>query len=165
MTNSAKPTGEQPETSQVTVVVLGESDFSPDTHQVIPLEPHYGPPLVAKDSGGFKLSYSEVVHFQDIYYFESGCLWLGYTNSMLYDHPLDHQGHIASILHSSTAAYSSYIGLVTMGISIIRRVKNSDIHCHYFDIVGTIPGQDHHNIWARLHFLPDFLVLSLSCHT
>ena len=77
MTGSAEPTGEQPEALQVAVVVLGESDFAPDIHQVIPSEPRYGPPLVAKDSGGFELSYSEVVqvqHFQGIYYFELGCL-------------------------------------------------------------------------------------------
>ena len=92
MTGSAKPTGEQPETSQVAVVISGEIDFAPDTHQMILSEPHYGPPLVAKDSGGFKLSYSETVQvqqFQGIYYFESGCLQLGYTNSMPHDHPLD----------------------------------------------------------------------------
>ena len=73
---------------------------------------------------------------------------------MPYDHPLDRQGHIASVMHSGTAAYSSYIGLVASGISITTRDKNSDIHCHYFDIIGTVPGQDHHNIWGSLHFLP-----------
>ena len=80
MTDSAEPTREQPETLQVAVVVLEESDFAPDTHQVILSDPRYGPPLVAKDSGGFELSYSEVVqvqHFQGIYYFKSGCLQLG----------------------------------------------------------------------------------------
>ena len=107
-------------------------------------------------------NYSEVVqvqHFQGIYYFESGCLQLGYTNSMPYDHPLDRQGHIASVMHSGTAAYSSYIGLIALDISITTRVENSDIHHHYFDIVGTTSGQDHHNIWGSLHFLP--LVLNV----
>ena len=123
---------------------------------MILLEPCCGLPLVAKDGGGSKLNYSELVqvqHFQGIYYFESGCLLLGYTNSMPYEHPLDQQGCIASILHSGTAAYSSYIGLVALGISITTRVENSDIHHQYFDIIGTIPGQDHHNIWGSLHFL------------
>ena len=132
-------------------------DFTPDTHQVIPLEPCYGPLLIAKDSNSFELGYYEAVQvqqFQGIYYFKSGCLPPGYTNSPPYDHPLDQQGHIALILHSGTAAYSSYIGLVTSGISITTRVENSDIHCHYFDIVGTIPGQDRHYIWGSLHFLP-----------
>ena len=69
----------------MTVVVSEESDFTPDIHQVIPLEPCYGLPLVAKDDGGSELNYSEAVqvqHFQGIYYFESGCLRPGYTNSM-----------------------------------------------------------------------------------
>ena len=154
---SGEPSGEQPGTSQVTVVVSEESDFTPDIHQVIPLEPCCGLPLIAKVGGGSELNYSEAVqvqYFQGIYYFKSGCLQPGYTNSMPYDHPLDQQGHIAAILHSGTAAYSSYIGLVASGISITTRVENSDIHQQYFDIVGTISGQDHHKIWGSLHFLP-----------
>ena len=89
---SGEPSMEQPGTSQVTVVVLEESDFAPDIHQVIPSEPCCSLPLVAKDGGGSELNYSEAVHvqhFQGIYYFKSGCLWLGYTNSMPYDYPLD----------------------------------------------------------------------------
>ena len=139
----------------MTVAVSDESDFAPDIHQVIPSEPCYGLPLVAKDGGGSELNYSEAVEVQDfqgIYYFKSGCLRPGNTNSMLYDHPLD--GHIASVLHSGTAAYSSYIGLVASGIPITARVESRDIHHQYFDIVGTIPGQDNHNIWGSLHFLP-----------
>ena len=90
--SSGESSGEQHGTSQVTVVVSDESDFTPDIHQVIPSEPCYGLPLVAKDGGGSKLNYSEVVKvkdFQGIYYFESGCLRPGYTNSMPFDHPLD----------------------------------------------------------------------------
>ena len=167
MTNSAEPTGEQPEALQVAVMVSEESDFTPDTYQVIPLEPCYGPPLIAKDNNGFELGYCEAVQvqqFQGIYYFKSGCLRLGYTNFMPYDHPLDQQGHIALILHSDTAAYSSYIGLVTLGISITTRVENGDIHCHYFDIVETIPRQDHHYIWGSLHFLLLVSNMFLPCY-
>ena len=83
---------------------------------------------------------------------------------MPYDHPLDQQGHIASIMHSGTAAYPSYIGLIALDISITTRVKNSDIHHHYFDIVGTVPGQDHHNIWGSLHLLPLVSNVFLSCY-
>ena len=75
--SSGEPSREQQGTLQVTVVVLDESDFAQDIHQVIPSEPCYGLPLVAKDGGGSKLNYSEVVQVQDfqgIYYFESGCL-------------------------------------------------------------------------------------------
>ena len=42
---SGEPSGEQLGTSQVTVIVSEESDFAPDIHQVIPLEPCYGLPL------------------------------------------------------------------------------------------------------------------------
>ena len=72
-----EPSGEQPGTSQVTVVVSEESDFTSDIHQVIPSEPCCSLPLVAKDGGGSELNYSEVVQVQDIqgiYYFKSGCL-------------------------------------------------------------------------------------------
>ena len=74
---SGEPSGEHPGTLQVTVVVSDESDFTPDIHQVIPSEPCYGLPLVAKDDGGSELNYSEAVEVQDfqgIYYFKSGCL-------------------------------------------------------------------------------------------
>ena len=40
-----------------------------------------------------------------------------------------------------------------MGIPITTRVESRDIHRQYFDIIGTIPGQDNHNIWGSLHFL------------
>ena len=76
-TGSGEPSGEEPGISQVIVVVLEESDFTPDIHQVIPLEPCCGLPMVAEDGGGSKLNYSEVVkvqHFQGIYYFKSSCL-------------------------------------------------------------------------------------------
>ena len=164
---SGEPSREQPGTSQMTVVVSEESDFTPDIHQVIPSEPCCGLPLVAKDGGGSELNYSEAVQVQDfqgIYNFKSGCLRPGYTNSMPYDHPLDRQGRIASVLHSGTAAYSSYIGLVTLGISITTRVENSDIYCQYFDIIGTVPGQHHHNIWGSLHFLPLISNAFLPCY-
>ena len=155
--SGGKSSREQHGTLPVTVVVSDKSDFAPDIHQVIPSEPCYGLPLVAKDGGSSKLNYSEVVKVQDfqgIYYFELGCLQLGYTNSMPYDHPLDQQGHIASVLHSGTAAYSSSIGLIAPGIPITTRVESRDIHHQYFDIIGTIPGQDNHNTWGSLHFLP-----------
>ena len=73
---------------------------------------------------------------------------------MPYDYPLDRQGHIASVLHSGTAAYSSYIGLIASGIPITTRVESRGIHRQYFYIIRTIPGQDNHNILGSLHFLP-----------
>ena len=77
MIGSAEPSGEQPKTSQVTIMVSEESNFTPDAHQVIPSEPHYSPPLTAKVDGSFELGYNEAVEvqeFQGIYYFKSGCL-------------------------------------------------------------------------------------------
>ena len=84
---------------------------------------------------------------------------------MPYDHPLDRQGHIVSVLHSGTTAYSSCIELVSLGISITARVESRDIHLQYFDIAGTIPGQDNHNIWASLHFLPLVSNVFLPCYS
>ena len=70
-------------------------------------------------------------------------------NAMPYDHPLDPQGHIASALHSSVAAYSSYIGLIASGI-----LGHRFDELHYFDVVGTMSHPDAHGIWGSLHFLP-----------
>ena len=56
---SGESSREQHRTSQVTVVVSYESDFTPDIHQVILSDPCYSLPLVAKDGGGSKLNYSE----------------------------------------------------------------------------------------------------------
>ena len=55
---SGEPSREQLGTSQLTVVVSEESDFTPDIHQVIPLEPCCGLPLVAKDGGDSEQNYS-----------------------------------------------------------------------------------------------------------
>ena len=59
--SGGESSGEQHETLQVTVVVSDESDFTPDIHQVIPLEPCYSLPLIAKDGGGSELNYGEEV--------------------------------------------------------------------------------------------------------
>ena len=55
--SSGESSREQHRTSQVTVVVSDESDFTPDIHQMIPSEPCYGLPLVAKDGEGSELNY------------------------------------------------------------------------------------------------------------
>ena len=81
--SGGEPSREQLGTSQVTVVVLEESDFAPDIHQVILSGPCCSLPLVAEDGGGSELNYSEAVQVQDFqgtYYFKSGCLRPGYTN-------------------------------------------------------------------------------------
>ena len=77
-------------------------------------------------------------------------------NAMPYDHPLDQQGHITSALHSSVAAYSSYIGLIVSGILFLQKKETGHgfNKLHYFDVVGTMPHPDAHGIWGSLHFLP-----------
>ena len=76
--------------------------------------------------------------------------------TMPYDHPLDRQGHIASALHSGVTAYSSYIGLIASDILFLQKKETGHRfdEPHYFDVVGTVPHPDAHDIWGSLHFLP-----------
>ena len=94
--------------------------------------------------------------FRGIYYHESGDVRPGYTGASAFDYPLDHQGHVASKLHSGTAAYSSYIGLILTGIVYPQQedpVVPIDQYS-YFDIIGTVLPVTNHAIWGCLHFLP-----------
>ena len=64
-------------------------------------------------------------------------------------------------LHSGTAAYSSYIGLILTGI-VYSQQEDSAVPIHqysYFDIISTIPHITNHGIWGCLHFL--LLVLNI----
>ena len=59
-------------------------------------------------------------------------------------------------LHSGTAAYSSYIGLVSTGI-VYPQQEDPDVKIdqyNYFHIIGTVPPIANHGIWGCLHFLP-----------
>ena len=79
---------------------------------------------------------------------------------------MDHQGHVASKLHSGTAAYSSYIGLISTGI-VYPQQEDPDIQINqynYFDIIGLIPPIANHGIWGCLHFLPLVLNVFLACY-
>ena len=109
---------------------------------------------------------AEVEEFQGIYYYESGYLKPGYMNAMPYDHLLDQQGHITSALHSSVAAYSSYIGLVASGILFLQKKETGHgfDELHYFDVVRTMQHPDAHGIWGSLHFLPLASNVFLSCY-
>ena len=94
--------------------------------------------------------------FQGIYYHESGDVRPGYTGPFPFDYPLDCQGNVASKLHLGTAAYSSYIGLVSTGL-VYPKQEDPNIKIYqysYFDITGTIPPIANHGIWGCLHFLP-----------
>ena len=77
------------------------------------------PDIPRENLEGFDEGYllpSEVTAFRGIYYHESGDVRPGYTGASPFDYPLDHQGHVALKHHLGTAAYSSYIGLVSTGI-------------------------------------------------
>ena len=114
----------EPGISQLTVIISEESDFAADRYQMIPTDKCFGLPIVLRQSGGFKLNYKDAVKVTDfwgIYYFELGYLRPGYTNAMPYNHPLDWQGHIASVLHSGVAVYSLYIRLITLGILLPQK--------------------------------------------
>ena len=99
--------------------------------------------------------------FRGIYYHESGDVRPGYTGASPLDYPLDQQGHVALKLHSGTAAYSSYISLISTGI-VYPQHEDPLIpinQYNYFNIVGTISPIANHGIWGCLHFLP--LVLNV----
>ena len=58
-------------------------------------------------------------------------------------------------LHSGTAAYSSYIGLISTGI-VYPQQEEPDVQINqynYFNIIGSIPPIANHGIWGCLHFL------------
>ena len=141
------------------MVVSDDDEFTDNPHQIIPTEDIFTIPAIPRDNlKGFNEGYllpAEVTAFQGIYYHESGGVWPGYIGASPSDYPLDCQGHVASKLHSGTAAYSSYIGLVSTGIVYPQQEDpNIKIDQHnYLDITGTIPTITNHGIWGCLHFL------------
>ena len=115
-------------------------------------------PVIPKENlKGFSEGYilpAEVTAFQGIYH-ESGDVRPGYTGASPWDFPLDCQGHVASRIHLSVAAYSSYIGLVSTGI-VYPQQEDPNVKIdqyNYFDIIGTVPPITNHGIWGCLHFL------------
>ena len=108
------------EVSHLALVISDDDEFADDPHQIIPTEDAFALPFLPRQNlEGFNKGYllpAEVTAFQGIYYHESGDVRPGYTGASLWDFPLDHQGHVASKLHSGVAAYSSYTGFVSTGI-------------------------------------------------
>ena len=45
----------------------------------------------------------------------------GYTGASPFNYPLDCQGHVVIKVHLGTAAYSSYVGLISTGIVYPQR--------------------------------------------
>ena len=114
------PNEPKEEVANLTMVVSDDDEFTDDPHQIIPTEDIFTIPAIPRDDlnrfdEGYLLP-AEVTAFRGIYYHESGDVRPDYTGASLFDYPLDHQGHMASKLHSGTVAYSSYIGLISTGI-------------------------------------------------
>ena len=142
------------------MVISDDDEFANDPHQIIPAEDIFTIPAIPRDDlNGFDEGYllpAKVTTFRGIYYHESGDVRPGYTGASPFNYPLDHQRHMALKLHSGTAAYSSYIGLVSTGI-VYSQQEDPDIKIdqfNYFDIIGLIPPTAYHGIWDCLHFLP-----------
>ena len=142
------------------MVVSDDDEFADGPHQIIPTEDIFTIPAIPRDDlNGFNEGYllpAEVTAFQGIYYHELGDVRPGYTGASPFDYPLDHQGHVASKLHSGTAAYFSYIGLVSTGI-VYPQQEDPNVQVdqyNYFNITGSIPPIANHGIWGCLHFLP-----------
>ena len=153
------------EVAHLAMVVSDDDEFADDPHQIIPTEEVFTVPAFTQENlEGFDEGYllpAEVTAFRGIYYHESGNVLPGYNGASPFNYPLDHQGHVVSKLHSGTAAYSSYIGLILTGI-VYPQQENLvvPINQHgYFDIISMIPCIANHGIWGCLHFLP--LVLNV----
>ena len=148
------------EVAHLAMVVSDDDEFANDPHQIIPTEevstvPAFPQENLERFNEGYLLP-AEVTAFRGIYYHASGDVRPGYTGAFPFDYPLDHQGHVASKLHSGTAAYSSYIGLILTGI-VYPQQEDSAVPINqysYFNIIGMIPPITNHGIWGCLHFLP-----------
>ena len=158
--SSQGPSELKQEVTHLTMVVSDDDEFTDDPHRIIPTEDIFTIPAIPRDDlYGFNRGYlllTEVTAFRGIYYHESGDVRPGYTGVSPFDYPLDHQGHMASKLHSGTAAYSSYIGLISTGI-VYPQQEDPNIQIdqyNYFDIIGLISPIANHGIWGCLRFLP-----------
>ena len=163
--SSQDPNEPRQEVSYLALVISIDDEFTDDPHQIIPTEDAFVLSYLPRQNlKGFDQGYFlpvEVTAFQGIYYHESGDVRPSYTGASPWDYPLDHQGHVAFRLHSSVAAYSSYIGLKSTGI-VYPQQENPDVKINqysYFIIIGTVPPPTHHGIWGCLHYLP--LVLNV----
>ena len=163
--SSQDPNEPRQEVSHLAVYISDEDEFADDPHQIIPIEDAFALLYLPRQNHeGFDCGYlqpAEVTAFRRTYYHESGDVRPSYTGASPWDYSLDCQGHVALKLHSSVAAYSSYIRLVSTRI-VYPQQEDPDIKIDqysYFDIVGTIPPPIHHGIWGCLYYLP--LVLNV----
>ena len=114
--SSQDPNEPRQEFSHLAMYISDEDEFADDPHQIIPIEDAFAlPDLPRQNLEGFDHGYilpAEVTEFQGTYYHESGDVRPGYNGVSPWDYRLNHQGHVALKLHSSIAAYSSYIAVV-----------------------------------------------------
>ena len=168
--NGQGPNEPKQEVAHLAMVVSDDDEFADDPNQIIPTEDIFTIPAIPRDdlnrfNEGYLLP-AEVTTFRGIYYHESGDVRPGYTGASPFNYPLDCQGHVASKLQSGTAAYSSYIGLISMGI-VYPQQEDPDIQIdqyNYFDITGSIPPTAYHGIWGCLHFFPLVSNVFLACY-
>ena len=146
--------------SYLAMYISDEDKFTDDLNQIIPIEdafalPYIPRPGLVRSNHGYLLP-AEVTGFRGNYYHELGDVKPGYTGASPWDHPLDHQGHVASKLHSSMAAYSSYIRLILTRIVYPQQedpnIEIDQYNC--FNIIGSVLPPNHHGIWGCLHYLP-----------
>ena len=164
------PNEPRQEVAHLPKVVSDDDEFTDDSHQVIPTEDLFTIPAFPRDDlNGFNEGYlfpAEVTAFREIYYHKSGDVKPGYTGESPFDYPLDHQGHMASKLHSGTVAYSSCTWLISTG-TVYPQQENPDIQIDqysYFDIIGSVLPIANHGIWGCLHFLPLVSNIFLACY-
>ena len=164
------PSEPRHEVAHLAMVVSDDDEFADDPHQIIPTEDVFTVPAFPRDDlNEFDEGYlfpMEVTAFRGIYYHKLGDVRPGYTGASPFDYPLDHQGHVASKLHSGTAAYSSYIELISTGI-VYPQQEDSDIQINqysYFNIIESIPPTAYHGIWGCLHFLSLVSNVFLACY-
>ena len=148
------------EVTHLAMVVSDDAELTNDPHQIIPTEEVFTIPAFPRENlEGFDEGYllpAEVTVFRGIYYHESNDVRPNYTGASPFDYPLDYQGYVALKLHSGTAAYSSYIGLILTGI-VYPQQEDPAVPINqysYFDIIGMIPPITNHGIWGCLHFPP-----------
>ena len=164
------PGGSKQEVAHLAMVVSEDDDFANDPHHIIPTEEVFAVPSSPQDDlQGFNEGYllpMEVSAFRGTYYHESRDVRPGYTGASPFDYSLDQQGHVALKLHSGTAAYYSYIGLILTGI-VYPQHEDPLVpidQYNYFDVIGTILPIANHGIWGCFHFLPLMSNIFLACY-
>ena len=83
--------------SHLAMLISNDDEFTDDPHQIIPIEDAFALPSISRK--GFDHGYvipAEINGFQGTYYHKSDDVKPGYTGASSWDHPLDHQGHVAS---------------------------------------------------------------------